>query len=418
MRIAVSMLACAFASLTLAAGSARPTGSAPVTIAMLRQAVNQPSDAVVVSNFERVYPNIRVNITYVPTTATLWQLELTELAAGNAPDLLTTSLGCGSPAGICELAKAGRLAPMANATWTKWSLPSVTAESKYGPVLFAWEPGVTPLGIFTDNSLFAKLGLRVPQTFTQLLTVCRQARAAGTTAVLVSGSTVTQLILDLAANTVYRTDKKWTGKLKAGAVTFDGSAGWHEALQQVIRMSGAGCFEPGVTDLTNATPLFAQGHGLMYAVTSVSKGLIDAAAPQFAYSFHPFPAAASAGTTSVLVTLGPGFSINAHASRLAQAAARTFIDFLARPKQSALAARLIGSLTQYEFLHEQLPSFMSPSFNTAFATQNYVVSPSSQWWNGDVLLALQTDAIGLITGQETVDDVLKAMDAAWKEGPS
>jgi hypothetical protein len=27
-------------------------------------------------------------------------------------------------------------------------------------------------------------------------------------------------------------------------------------------------------------------------------------------------------------------------------------------------------------------------------------------------------AIGLVTGQETIDDILKAMDAAWKQGPS
>jgi raffinose/stachyose/melibiose transport system substrate-binding protein len=156
----------------------------------------------------------------------------------------------------------------------------------------------------------------------------------------------------------------------------------------------------------------------MYAVTSVSKGLIDAAAPQFTYSFRPFPAATSAQTTSVLVTLGPGFSINAHAGPAARAAARTFIDFYARPKQSALAARLGGSLTQYEFLHGQLPSFMSPTFESAFAAHHYVVSPSANWWNGDVLLALQTDAIGLITGQETVDGVLQAMDDAWNEGPT
>jgi raffinose/stachyose/melibiose transport system substrate-binding protein len=422
-RVAVALLACALASLTLAAGQARPTDSATVTITMLRQIVNQPADKAVIANFERSYPNIKVDMTYIPTTDALWQLEVAELDAGNAPELLTTSLGCGAQVGICELAKAGDLTPMVNAAWTKWSLPSVTAESKYGPVLWAWEPGVTQFGIFTNNSLFAKLGVRIPQTFAQLLTVCRQARAAGTTAVLLSGRFVPQLALDFAANTVYRTDKKWTGKLKAGAVTFDGSAGWHKALQQIISMNDAGCFEPGVAGVqpATATSLFAQGQALMYAVTSVSKGTIDTAidtaGTSFTYSFRLFPAATSAKTTSVLVTLGPGFSINAHASRTARAAARTFIDFYARPKQSALAARLAGNLTQSEFLHGQLPRFMSPSFKTAFAAQNYVVGPSNKWRNPDVLTALQDDGVGLITGQETVDGVLKAMDAAWKKGP-
>src|SRR5262245_945327 len=103
------MLVGALTSIILAAGEARPTARAPVTITMLRQAVNEPADAAVVANFERAYPKIKVRMTYMPTTPTLVQLELIELAAGNAPDLLTTSLGCGSPVGICELAKAGDL---------------------------------------------------------------------------------------------------------------------------------------------------------------------------------------------------------------------------------------------------------------------------------------------------------------------
>jgi hypothetical protein len=34
------------------------------------------------------------------------------------------------------------------------------------------------------------------------------------------------------------------------------------------------------------------------------------------------------------------------------------------------------------------------------------------------LLALQDNQIGLITGQRSIDDVLNAMDAAWKQGPT
>ncbi len=39
--------------------------------------------------------------------------------------------------------------------------------------------------------------------------------------------------------------------------------------------------------------------------------------------------------------------------------------------------------------------------------------------NGNqVEAALQTAQIGLVTGQSTVDGILQAMDAAWKQGPS
>ena len=33
-------------------------------------------------------------------------------------------------------------------------------------------------------------------------------------------------------------------------------------------------------------------------------------------------------------------------------------------------------------------------------------------------LSLQQDAIGLLTGQRSIDDVLGATDAAWKQGPA
>jgi raffinose/stachyose/melibiose transport system substrate-binding protein len=54
----------------------------------------------------------------------------------------------------------------------------------------------------------------------------------------------------------------------------------------------------------------------------------------------------------------------------------------------------------------------------ALKGHEWVPEPDLTWWNPDVLVALETDAIGLVTGQETIDDILKAMDAAWKQGPS
>jgi hypothetical protein len=47
-----------------------------------------------------------------------------------------------------------------------------------------------------------------------------------------------------------------------------------------------------------------------------------------------------------------------------------------------------------------------------------VLNPGVTWWNRNVLVTLDTDAIGLVTGQETIDSILQAMDAAWKQGPS
>ena len=74
-------------------------------------------------------------------------------------------------------------------------------------------------------------------------------------------------------------------------------------------------------------------------------------------------------------------------------------------------------MTQYEFLKQQIPSFMS-AMAPVFKQHAYVVDPTQSWWNADVLYALEQDGIGLFTGQETPDSILQAMDAAWKQGPA
>ncbi len=393
-----------------------------VTISFLVGSVEQQGFDVLIPNFERVYPNIKVDVTYAPSTAVLYQLETTELAAGNGPDLLTTFPGCGQPVSVCALAKAGDLAPMIKKPWVKRSLPLVTSLSKYGQGLFAFEPTVGPDGVFANDDLFAKLGLKVPQTFAQLLAVCQKAKSAGTVAVLLPGADATTLaltIVNLAIATVYASDPHFTAEQKAGKVTFDGSTGWHRALQEFVDMNDAACFQPGATGaaIASAYGAFAQGQGLMTTALTTRKGTIDMLSPAFTYGHYPFPGGTAPNQTTTFLNLGGSVSVNAHASAQNQSAAQTFVDFLARPKQNTLFAQLVGGLTQYEFLKDQIPDFMSGD-SAVLEKHEYVVSPVLGWWNANVFLALQQDAIGLITGQSSVDDILNAMDAAWKQGPS
>jgi raffinose/stachyose/melibiose transport system substrate-binding protein len=411
----------AVVALALGASDARPARSDQVTITMLVNTPPQPGYQLLIPNFERVYPNITVQATYAANNAAWYQLESTELAAGNAPDLLGTNPGCGTPVSVCVLAKAGDLAPLVQEPWLKWSLPLVNSLGKYGPGLYAFVPALAPAGMFTNDALFAKLGLKVPETFSQLLSVCKAAKADGTVAVLVNGggTGTVNMISDIAAATVYGPDSRWTAELKAGTVSFVGSAGWHQALQRFIELKNAGCFEPGiaaVTSVAQEAAEFAQGTALMAMGNSSTKGQVDADAPQFPYSFHAFPGGTTAGQTQTYIQLGTALSVNAHSSPANQAAARAFIDFIARPAQNALYAQAQGSVTQREFLKQELPSFLEP-MAPVLANHAYVLNPSLSWWNPNVLNALQQEAVGLLTGQTTVDQVLQAMDAAWKQGP-
>ncbi len=275
---------------------AQPAGTSDsITISMIAEAMYQPGYSVLIPNFERVYPNIKVDITYAASTAQDYQIETTELAAGNGPDLLATFPGCGTPISVCTLAKAGFLAPMIDAPWLKRSLRLVTSLDKNGQELFAFSPLVSPYGVFTNDDKFAQLGLNVPQTFSQLLGICQRARAAGTTAIIVGGQSptvVSRLIADLAVATVYANDPHWGGERRAGKVTFEGSAGWQQALQEFVQMNTAGCFEDGFagTSAPSAEAQFAEGQGLMYAGLTTDKGTIDAGNPRSPTPTTRFPA--------------------------------------------------------------------------------------------------------------------------------
>jgi raffinose/stachyose/melibiose transport system substrate-binding protein len=416
--LALAVFAGVVFALGVGASEARPARSDKVTISMLALTTYEPGWSVLIKNFEHWYPNITVNITYGSSEATT-QIEATELAAGTAPDLLKVGPGCASAVSVCVLAGAGDLAPMIDKLWVKWSLPLVTSLDKYHQGLFAFEPIVSPHGIFTNDALFAKLGLRIPQTFSQLLAVCQKAQADGTVAMDLSGAsmpTVTYLILSLATPLVFGHGTHWTAALKAGSVSFDGTAGWHQALQEFVDMNNAGCFQPGAAGTPDADALFAQGQALMTVGVSAHAGDIGAASPRFSYTFHQFPASTAPGQTTTFLHPGPAVGVNADSSAQNQAAAQTFVDFIARPAQDALYARLTGGLTQYEFLKGQMPAFMS-DFATVFKDNEYVVEPLLDLANPNVGLAFGQDAIGLITEQETIDDVLNAMDAAWQHGP-
>jgi raffinose/stachyose/melibiose transport system substrate-binding protein len=424
-RVALVILASAFFGLLAAAGEAPAKPSDTVTIEMLITINSKPGWDLVIPNFERAYPNIKVDVAYEPNNAALYQVELTQLAAGNAPELLTTNPGCGTPIAICELAKAGHLAPMLNKPWaSKNRSPSLlTSYGKHGPSLVAFVPQVAPFGIFTNDTMFKQLGLKVPETYAQLLDVCKKAKAAGTVGMILAGGATTTAVFmidSLAVPILYAKDKQWTGKLKAGKVTFSGSSGWRRALQRYIDMNNAGCFQPGAAGVSSgaaAAGLFAQGQGLMFIAASSTEGIVAAASPQFRYSFRRLPSGASPIETTTHISLQQSLSVNAHSSAGNQAAAQNFIDFVARPKQNELFARATGGLTEYEFLKGLAPTFM-PGFAKILAEKRYVMNPQADWWNAGVTLALQQNQVGLLTGQRSIDDILKAMDAAWKQGPS
>ena len=175
-------------------------------------------------------------------------------------------------------------------------------------------------------------------------------------------------------------------------------------------MNDAGCFEPGVPAASTSSAVAALRAGAGPDGRRRPRRLRARStppSPQFSYSFHPFPG----GTVREPDRDRSSTSARRLASTLTrappnQAAAQTFIDFVARPKQNALYAQMLGGLTQYEFLKQAAPELHVLASRRCSPT-THTSSTRPTWWNANVVLALQQDAIGLVTGQTTVDEVLK-----------
>src|ERR1700759_3783269 len=106
---------------------------------------------------------------------------------------------------------------MLKVPWATRSLRLVTSINKANGALLGFEPGMTFFGMFTNDALFQKLGLKVPQTFSQLLDVCRKAKADDLVPVFLPGTssgTVQMFVEDLAIPYVYGPDKHWTAELR------------------------------------------------------------------------------------------------------------------------------------------------------------------------------------------------------------
>jgi raffinose/stachyose/melibiose transport system substrate-binding protein len=115
------------------------------------------------------------------------------------------------------------------------------------------------------------------------------------------------------------------------------------------------------------------------------------------------------------VAVANGLSINAQTKYPNEA--KTFIDFMARPKQISLFAKVSGSLSPYDATHGIVPSVLKP-MSPLFKSGKVVSSPQNAWPNPNLLFGwLGPGITGLFTGQRTIDDVLKGADSMW-DNPS
>lgn len=395
---------------------AEDTGAGVLTIASIPNYQTSLPEAI--KSFEKANPDITVNVEFVEVAALHTQLR-TQLAAGTAPDVFTAYPGNGTPTAMEVLVPEGYLMDLSDLELNK-TLPSgMDLVTKVDGKRYILPMSLGAIGgIYNDTALEAA-GLTAPTTWKELLSFCKDARAAGKVAYATGAQTGWQNqfpAFPLSASLVYGTDPNFDAEQAAGKATFSDSP-WVDVMDKVKEMADAGCYQdsPLGTAYEGATALVASGDALsMISVTSTFAAVAAAAPAGSTFTFHAIPATNDPDDTWISAGGSGGYAINAAAKN--PVAAKKFLEFLASDETMAQVADLQGSLPSIVSDAYTVPDSLSEI--TKYVDAGKIHPYDDQLWpNAKVATTLIEQVQLLIGGQTTTKDVLAAMDAAYAEGP-
>lgn len=412
--VSVSLIVAIVFAIAACGSSAKSSATISGTIRFVGDTPIQGPMTAAIKQFEKENPRVHVNAQFVAPGQTYIQALTTQIQGGNAPDVFYTDAGQSSngSASLLPLAKAGKLLNLAGQTWSG-EVPKQAHKLYWiGKKLYGLPLYESPLAIEYNVGEFQKLGLTVPRTFNQFIGLCTKIKAAGLVPLPIPGQAGLLLPLESAASTVYSGDPNWNAQRAAGKVTFAGTKGWQDALQQVVQMNQAGCFQPGAagTSIAAAFQMVASGQGLMFGGPVDALGAIEGAAHGAKFAAFPLPGY-TATSTRAMVTYSDTLVVSKKTQN--KAAAVAFVNFIASPAEAKALAKATGTISLVQAESGKLPSALQ-AFAPFYKANKLVSYAPDGWPTGTPLYAgLYGAGAGILTGQQTPAGILTIMDQNW-----
>ncbi|MFG1681191.1 ABC transporter substrate-binding protein [Nonomuraea sp. NPDC049269] len=418
--VSAAVVALALAGCSSSSSSDSGSGSGGKTEFTLTYAKSnniQSPFEVLAKEYMTANPNITIKLEGKPND-TYGDSIRTQLQAGNAADVIETEGGSGQSRSVVPLAEAKFLEPLSDAV-TK-TIPSGSESlfqlngTTYGEPL-----GISYVGLVYNTVAAQAAGLTAaPKSLDEVKAACTKAATAGKALFVLAGATVpnagiTSLII--SATRVYADDPDWNTKRAGGKTTFAGTKGWQDTLQTIVDLNKAGCFQKGAegAGFDAITNNMAKGTSVSFFGPLGSASELQKAAPQQKFVAEAFPPATADGKAFGVASATYSLSINAASQK--KEAAKAFIDWLADPAQASLFAKASGGLPISGLQQQDLSTTIYADVADLLKKGDYTPLPNSGWKSAGVYDALGTGVQGLLTGQSTVDKVLKAMDTAWDQ---
>lgn len=406
----------AVSAVTLSACSDGMDSSANV-LTITAPTSNKPYYDMLVSEFEAKNPDIDVQVTYV-VNEQFPDVLSTQLQGGNASDMFWVATGAQTPVSIHSLGPTGQLVDLSDESWAPTVPPEFRNLVSSGEKLFGAVLAVNVLPVFYNTEAFEAGGYTPPETFDELLTLCRNVADAGNTPIAqVGGSVVGNYLLasGMASSDVYGPDPDFNNRVAAGEQKFSGHEGWGNALGRIVRMNDAGCFSQGVAAAQNdqAVSSFANGNSLMLVGLTTYLGSLKEVNPDLQFSSFAIPAD-SVEDTRLTLNLGASMGINSDSERIETA--KKFYKFLmTEPGVLEKYAETAGAIAPSQYQSGEVPAVLEPvagHIREGRASLDASLVPAA--WPLPLMVALGDSASGLYTDQTHPDEVLSAMDNAIK----
>ena len=293
------------------------------------------------ARFEAAYPNVTVNMSVVSAgdLSTVTQTRLTAndidvidiFGFSNAAQPYMSDV---TPPNWQTLVEAGLLLDITDQPFvSNYDEATIRDAGSYNGRVYAVNLGrVTYSGMFVNNDLLGEVGVSVPTTWGELVEVCEAVTAAGYECMTVGGGDgwpvfvgAYGLIGSVFPDPAALVEGLWTGSIK-----------WNDAdtleLWEKYQYYAQEMLEAGVTGINHdATPVrYAAGDVAFMPTGSWQGPSVEAAEPEFDWSYVPFPGSDNAENNRYLFgKYDQGWAIAANSPN--QEAALNYVAMFSEP---------------------------------------------------------------------------------------
>lgn len=374
----------------------------------------EPEQAVI-DLFAEENPDITVKVTTAPA-ATYSQVVATQLGGGTAADIIRAYPGNGSNLSVIQATDKGFYSDLSGLDFVA-DLPE-----SLKPVLSSQDGAISAVPVTTsaiggvyNATVMADNGLSIPTTWSEVLSYCADAQAAGLVPYglgLKDAWTGQFVPYALAATLVSDEEQR---QIATGELSFADSH-WQDVFEKYSEMKDAGCFtpQPNGTSYANVSEQMVAGTTSGWVTLSSAVGEVSASSPSGTdIRFAAFPATDDAAETVLSNGIGVVYALNAKSEHAD--AAKELLEFFTTPEAQAAYSEAANTSPALDagdaFADDPVNSVIAD-----YTAQNLVSSwPDQLWPNPNVQQAHFDGVQGLFAGSKSVADVLTGMDKALQD---